>query len=72
MLGSDQPRAITPELILEKTCEMFGFEHEEIIGGSRRRPLVTARQISMYVFRELTDLSYPRSPGSSADGTTRR
>ena len=30
-----------------------------IQGKSRRRPLVTARQIGMYVFRELTDLSYP-------------
>jgi chromosomal replication initiator protein len=38
---------------------MFGFPVEEIQGKSRRRPLVTARQISMYVFRELTDLSYP-------------
>ena len=38
---------------------MFGFTVEEIQGKSRRRPLVTARQISMYVFRELTDLSYP-------------
>ena len=32
---------------------------EELIGGSRRRPLVTARQVAMYIFRELTDLSYP-------------
>jgi chromosomal replication initiator protein len=38
---------------------MFGFPIEEIRGKSRRRPLVIARQISMYVFRELTDLSYP-------------
>ena len=38
---------------------MFGFTVEEICGKSRRRPLVTARQIGMYVFRELTDLSYP-------------
>ena len=38
---------------------MFGFTIEEIQGKSRRRPLVTARQIGMYVFRELTDLSYP-------------
>ena len=38
---------------------MFGFTIEEIKGKSRRRPLVTARQIGMYVFRELTDLSYP-------------
>jgi chromosomal replication initiator protein len=32
---------------------------EEITGKSRRRPLVTARQVAMYVIRELTDLSYP-------------
>ena len=38
---------------------MFGFDVEEIIGASRRRPLVTARQVAMYVFREITDLSYP-------------
>ena len=38
---------------------MFGYPIDEIQGKSRRRPLVTARQISMYVFRELTDLSYP-------------
>ena len=38
---------------------MFGFTVEEIKGKSRRRPLVTARQIGMYVLRELTDLSYP-------------
>ena len=59
LLRDSQPGPITPELILEKTVEMFGFTIEEITGKSRRRPLVTARQISMYVFRELTDLSYP-------------
>ena len=44
---------------------------DELWGKSRRRPLVTARQVAMYVFRELTDLSATRpSPGSSAAGTT--
>jgi len=59
LLNDRQPRPITPALILEKTSEMFGFTIDEIQGKSRRRPLVTARQISMYVFRNLTDLSYP-------------
>jgi chromosomal replication initiator protein len=54
-----QPRPITPDLIMETTSEMFGFTREEIIGQRRHRPLVTARQIAMYVFRDLTDLSYP-------------
>jgi chromosomal replication initiator protein len=38
---------------------MFGFTVEDLKGKSRRRPLVTARQVAMYVVRELTDLSYP-------------
>ena len=59
ILADTQPRPITPELILDKTGEMFAFPIEDIRGKSRRRPLVTARQIGMYVMREMTDLSYP-------------
>jgi chromosomal replication initiator protein len=59
ILGDRQPRPITPALILQATAEMFDFSIEDLKGKSRRRPLVTARQIAMYVFRELTDLSYP-------------
>ncbi|HJO40818.1 MAG TPA: chromosomal replication initiator protein DnaA [Acidimicrobiales bacterium] len=59
LISSNAPRPITPELIFEQTTEMYGFSKEELIGGSRRRPLVTARQVAMYIFRELTDLSYP-------------
>jgi len=46
-------------MILEKVSERYGFTVEEITGKSRRRPLVTARQVAMYVVRELTELSYP-------------
>ncbi|HUP75007.1 MAG TPA: chromosomal replication initiator protein DnaA [Acidimicrobiales bacterium] len=59
IVNGQQPRPITPRLILDKTSDMFGFPIEEITGQSRRRPLVTSRQIAMYVTRELTDLSYP-------------
>jgi chromosomal replication initiator protein len=59
LLEADRPRQITPKVILEATSAAFGFSLEEICGSSRRRPLVRARQISMYVFRELTDFSYP-------------
>jgi len=59
IVSADQPRRITPQMILEATSETFGFSIEEICGPNRRRPLVTARQIGMYVFRDLTDFSYP-------------
>jgi chromosomal replication initiator protein len=46
------------ELLVEM-ANILGYEVDALRGKSRQRPLVTARQISMYVFRELTDLSYP-------------
>lgn len=52
-------RRISPARILELTAAAFGFTVEDLRGTSRRRPLVTARQVGMYVCREVTDLSYP-------------
>ena len=60
LLPPATPRVVTPQLILDETSKMFGFTVDELCGKSRRRPLVIARQISMYVFRELTDYSYPK------------
>jgi chromosomal replication initiator protein len=59
ILLAGQPRRITPVMILEATASTFGFTVEDLCGPSRRRPLVIARQIGMYVFREMTDFSYP-------------
>jgi chromosomal replication initiator protein len=59
ILEADRPRQITSKLILDSTAGAFGFTVDELCGTSRRRPLVNARQIGMYLFRELTDFSYP-------------
>ncbi len=58
-IADRQPRPITVSMILAATAEQFGFEIDELTGKSRRRPLVIARQMAMYVARELTDLSFP-------------
>ena len=50
---------VTAERIIALTAEMFGFDIDQITGGSRRRPLVDARQVAMYVTRNMTDLSFP-------------
>ncbi len=59
ILDANQPRQITPKVILEATAKTFDFTVDDLCGASRRRPLVTARQIAMYVFREVTDYSFP-------------
>ncbi len=59
LLSENQPRPITAQLILDEAAAQFGFTVEELKSKHRQRPLVTARQIAMYVMRELTELSYP-------------
>ena len=59
LITANTPRPVTPKLILEATADMFGLSIEDLRGKSRSRPLVTARQIAMYVLREMTDFSYP-------------
>ena len=49
----------TDEELLNEIAIILGYSVEALRGKSRQRPLVTARQTAMYVFRELTDLSYP-------------
>ena len=58
------PESIGPEvtsnLIMVQTAQYFGVSMDDLTGGSRSRVLVTARQIAMYLCRELTDLSLPK------------
>jgi chromosomal replication initiator protein len=54
-----EPRRISPQFILETTAASYGFSVDAICGPSRTRPLVTARQVAMYLTRQLTDYSYP-------------
>ena len=56
--SAQQPMRSGPELLAE-IADYLGHSVEALKGKSRQRPLVTARQIAMYVFRDLTDLSYP-------------
>ncbi|MFC5176278.1 chromosomal replication initiator protein DnaA [Nocardioides taihuensis] len=51
---------ITAGLIIAQTAAYFGLSIEELTGPSRGRHLVMARQIAMYLCRELTDLSLPK------------
>ena len=45
---------------MAQTASYFGVTIDDLCGSSRSRVLVTARQIAMYLCRELTDLSLPK------------
>lgn len=56
---SDTPE-ITASMIMGVTAEYFAVSIDDLTGTSRSRVLVSARQMAMYLCRELTDLSLPR------------
>jgi chromosomal replication initiator protein len=51
---------ITADQIMVSTADYFGVSLEDLRGHSRSRVLVNARQVAMYLCRELTELSLPR------------
>jgi chromosomal replication initiator protein len=59
IVAAGEPRRITPQMILDATAASYGFTVDALCGPSRTRPLVTARQVAMYLVRNLTDYSYP-------------
>jgi chromosomal replication initiator protein len=60
LIADDDRPEITAATIIAATAEYFGVTIEDLCGQSRSRVLVTARQIAMYLCRELTDLSLPK------------
>ncbi|SDS72709.1 chromosomal replication initiator protein [Microlunatus soli] len=51
---------ITSGTIMGQVSSYFGLTIDDLCGQSRTHVLVTARQIAMYLCRELTDLSLPK------------
>ena len=56
---SDHPE-ITAAIIMAVTAEFFSVSLDDLTGGSRTRVLTNARQVAMYLCRELTELSLPK------------
>ena len=60
LLPSETGPEITAAQIMAASAQYFGVTVDDLCGSSRSRVLVTARQIAMYLCRELTDLSLPK------------
>jgi chromosomal replication initiator protein len=60
VLPNDTPNQVTAATIMAVTSGYYAVSLEDLCGSSRSRQLVTARQIAMYLCREMTDLSLPK------------
>jgi chromosomal replication initiator protein len=60
LIPSDVTSEITAPTIMAQTAAYFSLTLDDLCGTSRSRALVNARQIAMYLCRELTELSLPK------------
>ena len=60
LISDENAEQITSSTVIGQTAAYFGLAIEDLCGPSRSRVLVTARQIAMYLCRELTDMSLPK------------
>ncbi len=57
LISPDVHRQITPELILNIVSEHFNVSTQDILSSKRKADIVLARQIVMYLCREMTEMS---------------
>jgi len=60
LITDDADTRITASTIIAQTAQYFSLSIDDLCGQSRSRTLVTARQIAMYLCRELTEMSLPK------------
>jgi len=64
---SPRPERLSLQAIQKEVCHAYGVSLEALPGATKSRPLVTARQIGMYLGRKLTGSTYT-SIGASFGG----
>jgi len=57
IIHPDQPKEITPKLIIEMVAEHFGVTPEDITSKKRNSEFVLPRQVCMYLCRGMLDIS---------------
>ena len=60
LISASDSVEITSSLIMGKTADYFNITMDDLISSSRVRDLAYARQMAMYLCREMTDLSLPK------------
>src|SRR5690554_4081495 len=60
LITLDEDNVISPVDIINETAQYFKLTVDDLYGSSRSQAVATARQIAMYLCRELTNLSLPK------------
>lgn len=60
LVSLDETNEVKPADVISHTAEYYGLALDDLYGPSRAQQIATARQIAMYLCRELTSLSLPK------------
>lgn len=60
LISLDEDNNVQPSDIISRTAEYFDLAVDDLYGPSRAQQIALARQIAMYLCRELTSLSLPK------------
>lgn len=60
MISVSSSRMVHPESVIARVTERFGLTVEELKSKNKQKRIAEARQVCMYLIREMTDLSLPK------------
>ncbi len=59
ILGGAEPVNVTVDKIFSAVFNKYGISREDIVGTKRNKEIATARHISIYLVRQITEISLP-------------
>ena len=59
LLGGAEPTSVTVEKIFSSMYQKYGVKKEELISTKRTKEIALARHITIYIIREVTEMSLP-------------
>lgn len=59
LIGESEPLEVTIDKIFSATVKKYGVPREEIVGKKRTKDIMVARHVSIYLVREITEMSFP-------------
>ena len=59
LLGGAEPTSVTVEKIFSSVYQKYGIKKEDLISAKRNKEIAYARHITVYIIREVTEMSLP-------------
>jgi chromosomal replication initiator protein len=59
LMGGEEPVSVTVDKIFATVFKKYGISKEDLIGSKRSREIAQARHMTIYLIRDITEMSYP-------------